>query len=176
MNVHTKPNQPKQKNRPFTKAEEGVIIELHRKGVAQILIAKKLGRSSGTLSQKMRKMGIKSHDMRNGVNNGNAIASMRERQGQPAQDKKFIEQISGKFVQIRAEHPEPIQPVAFMELGNSQCRFPIDGSSGALMMCCAAPVRDKGQSYCLHCFEASTGPGTRSERDAGKVLTKLGVG
>jgi GcrA cell cycle regulator len=63
--------------------------------------------------------------------------------------------------------------VSLIELKPGDCRYPYGGDKdGEPIVFCGHPRRD-GSSYCTPHFHLTQGPGTASERAAGRVLLRL---
>jgi GcrA cell cycle regulator len=63
--------------------------------------------------------------------------------------------------------------LSLLELDNGDCRYPYGGDAeGEAITFCGHPRRE-GSSYCVSHFHLTSGPGTASERSAGKVLLRL---
>ncbi len=63
--------------------------------------------------------------------------------------------------------------LSLLELEDGDCRYPYGGEAeGEAITFCGHPRRD-GSSYCVSHFHLTSGPGTASERSAGKVLLRL---
>jgi GcrA cell cycle regulator len=63
--------------------------------------------------------------------------------------------------------------LSLLELDNGDCRYPYGGEKeGEAITFCGHPRRE-GSSYCVSHFHLTSGPGTASERSAGKVLLRL---
>ena len=63
--------------------------------------------------------------------------------------------------------------LSLLELEDGDCRYPYGGDAdGEAITFCGHPRRE-GSSYCVSHFHLTSGPGTASERSAGKVLLRL---
>ena len=63
--------------------------------------------------------------------------------------------------------------VSLIELNPGDCRYPYGGDKdGEPIVFCGHPRRD-GSSYCTPHFRLTQGPGTASERAAGRILLRL---
>jgi len=63
--------------------------------------------------------------------------------------------------------------LSLLELEPGDCRYPYGGEAeGEAITFCGQPRRE-GSSYCVSHFHLTRGPGTASERSAGKVLLRL---
>jgi GcrA cell cycle regulator len=63
--------------------------------------------------------------------------------------------------------------LSLLELEDDDCRYPFGGEKeGEAITFCGQPRRE-GSSYCVSHFHLTSGPGTASERSAGKVLLRL---
>ena len=63
--------------------------------------------------------------------------------------------------------------LSLLELENGDCRYPYGGEAeGEAITFCGHP-RSAGSSYCISHFHLTRGPGTVSERSAGKVVLRL---
>jgi GcrA cell cycle regulator len=63
--------------------------------------------------------------------------------------------------------------LSLLELEACDCRYPYGGDAeGEAITFCGHPRRE-GSSYCVPHFRLTSGPGTASERYAGKVLLRL---
>ena len=63
--------------------------------------------------------------------------------------------------------------LSLIDLEPGDCRYPYGGDKeGEAITFCGHPRRE-GSSYCVSHFHLTSGPGTASERSAGKVLLRL---
>jgi GcrA cell cycle regulator len=63
--------------------------------------------------------------------------------------------------------------LSLLELEDGDCRYPYGGDAeGEAITFCGHPRRE-GSSYCASHFHLTSGPGTASERSAGKVVLRL---
>lgn len=63
--------------------------------------------------------------------------------------------------------------LSLIDLETGDCRYPYGGDAeGEAITFCGHPRRE-GSSYCASHFHLTSGPGTMSERSAGKVLLRL---
>jgi GcrA cell cycle regulator len=63
--------------------------------------------------------------------------------------------------------------LSLIDLEAGDCRYPYGGDKeGEAITFCGHPRRE-GSSYCISHFHLTSGPGTASERSAGKVLLRL---
>ena len=59
VDVVPKKNYPENAGKPWTKEEEGLLLNFHAQGMTMKEIGKRMNRSSGSISSRLKKMGIK---------------------------------------------------------------------------------------------------------------------
>jgi GcrA cell cycle regulator len=111
-------------------------------------------------------------------------ARPKRQQPNPARKKKLCTRILAKArpkpavferaaaLQLRCVGIVP-RHLSLLELEDGDCRYPYGGEEeGEAITFCGHPRRE-GSSYCVSHFHLTSGPGTASERSAGKVLLRL---
>ena len=108
----------------------------------------------------------------------------KRRQPNPARQKKMRPRVVAEprpkprvleraaALQLRCVGIVP-RHLSLLELEDGDCRYPYGGDAdGEAITFCGHPRRE-GSSYCVSHFHLTSGPGTASERSAGKVLLRL---